>query len=132
MTQDFAAEAEVTAEEAEASLEKGLECGQAYAGNADSSVTILGKIGQYENLAKGTGFRWLNIQDSLWDSWIKYFPNDDRLWEVNKQFLDYAVAQGQKFFLASADWSGTYGREIYYLMSQCGYVPKGAWLVPGP
>lgn len=72
----------------------------------------------------------------VWDALVKAGIDP---WEVNRQFLDDAVARGDRFFveadigemLENPRFANTYlRRELEYLLSK-GYKREGQWLIPG-
>jgi hypothetical protein len=94
---------------------------------ARNGVTVLGRYPAYVNTANDLRANYLNFAEGTWDK-----LTDAQRWIVNKQFLDDAIARGDKFKLASlVDEAkpGTYFRkELEYLIS-LGYEVAGDLLV---
>lgn len=89
-------------------------------------ITVIGNYPDNKNLAILLHANWLNLPDGQWS------------WEVNKAWLNAAIARGDEIVLATrvdrkAIAGTTYGWEIAYLES-LGYKVSedGTYLIPPP
>ncbi len=111
-----------------------------------NGLTVLGRFRaepgykSYIEKAHEMGATYFSTPNSpgydVWDALMKAGIDP---WEVNRQFLDDAIARGDKFFveanikevLEEARFANTYlRRELNYLLSK-GYKIEGQWLLPG-
>lgn len=112
--------------------EQALQCLKATE-NTEAGVTVLGKFGQYDVLAKKLGANFLNIKTEVWNA-----MTDAEKWAFNKEFLDRAIARGDKIVLSHAvtdisKETGWFRKELDYLLSK-GYKlnDSGTELIPPP
>jgi len=88
---------------------------KAFAGNPH--ITVLGKVGEYEQYADKLSAKYFHIADDVWNRMSRA-----ERWAANKAFLDEAVASGQTFELSHpvsniAEESGFFRDELVYLKS---------------
>jgi hypothetical protein len=69
--------------------------------NPDSEVVVLGKYIQgssnsYEKVAQAKGATYFEIPERTWDNAVLQLGSD-RMWAVNREFLDSQIAKGKMF-----------------------------------
>ncbi len=95
---------------------------------ATQGLVVLGKFPKYLNVAKDVNEKVFTVLPD-----VDNVLTRDQQWELNKAFLDQAVARGDYFYLAN-QWSeatGSYAAELNYLFS-LGYnlSPNQIRLIP--
>ena len=108
-------------------------------GGGAEGVTVIGKQGEYVELANKIGANVLDIPTEAWNR-ISNIGSRVGQWATNVQFLDDAVTRGDVFRLASSfklGWAESntfYKAELWHLLNK-GYklisAFGGEWLVPG-
>lgn len=87
---------------------------------------MLGKYPQYVETGEALGANTFNVSPTLYN----VLNNFGQAWTANRAFLDASIFRGQQFFLSSVEASGSYARELDYLLSR-GISPEnwqGAFL----
>jgi hypothetical protein len=99
-------------------------------GNCASTnrLVVLGKWPKYLQVAEDMGGKTFSVPPDVFNS-----LTPEQQWELNKNFLDQAVARGDYFYLANpwAEATGWYERELTYLF-EMGYSLSlhQFWLIP--
>ena len=83
----------------------------------EKGTVVLGRVGEYEPLAQKMGAKYFHIANSVWEK-----MNDAQRWAKNVEFLDKAIANGNKIILSNSANSlkaGTFfAREVEYLIGK--------------
>ena len=69
--------------------------------NPNASTVVLGKYvpnsaTSYQEVAKAQGSTYFELPGQSWDNAVQQLGND-RMWDINKKFLDGQIAQGKSF-----------------------------------
>ncbi len=93
-------------------------------GLANTEVSVLGKIGRYEQVAKKLGAKSFQIPPEIAER-----MGSEKVWEANVKFLDRMISRGDKIVLDAPiksinDVSGGFRKELNYLVEKGFHLSK--------
>ncbi len=102
--------------------------------NPNASTVVLGKYvpnsaASYQEVAKAQGSTYFELPGQSWDNAVQQLGND-RMWDINKKFLDGQMSQGKSFVFTgdpTASTAGYFTKMEYQHLQNNGYIliPEG-------